>query len=203
MRDALGIPRLLPQQSVLSGGDAAPTPFQSGGDNPLILSSSSSRRVGEAFSSPNPVEDDDVDDDAEARAETALRKLSPSELSGMKGRLGLDLSLEGGEDIIAQAVPVLADKIRARAAAQEVSRAGVLEARLLRGEKFNVPTRTRTRVTARRDWTQARSIGVLALSPDDYTLGYVVSRPFPKKEVSLCLAVVLTFGLLYCVLPLF
>ncbi|CAN0326255.1 unnamed protein product, partial [Ectocarpus sp. 13 AM-2016] len=44
---------------------------------------------GEAFSPPNPQEGVVVDD-AEARAETALRKLSPSELSGMKARLGLD-----------------------------------------------------------------------------------------------------------------
>ncbi|CBJ31304.1 conserved unknown protein [Ectocarpus siliculosus] len=80
---------------------------------------------GKAFSSPNPQEGVD---DAEARAETALRKLSPSELSGMKARLGLDLSLEGGEDIIAQAVPVLADKIRAKAAAQESERSAAVPA---------------------------------------------------------------------------
>lgn len=59
--------------------------------------------------------------DAEAQAEAALRKLSPSELAGMKSRLGLDDSLEGEEQILASAVPILADKIRARAAAQEVT----------------------------------------------------------------------------------
>lgn len=59
--------------------------------------------------------------DAEAKAEATLRKLSREELSGMKPRLGLDLSLQDDEEIIAQAVPVLAGKIRARAAAQEVN----------------------------------------------------------------------------------
>lgn len=58
-------------------------------------------------------------DDAEAKAEAALRKLSPSELAGMKSRLGLDDSLEGDELIVLSAVPILASKIRARAAAQE------------------------------------------------------------------------------------
>lgn len=62
-----------------------------------------------------------ADGDAEAKAEAALRKLSPSELAGMKSRLGLDESLEGEEKILAGAVPVLAEKIRARAAAQEVT----------------------------------------------------------------------------------
>lgn len=133
MRDAPSHPRLLPQRSVLSGGDAAPTPLQPGEHDAPILSSSSSRPGEEALSSPNPQEDG-----AEARAEKALRKLSPSELSGMKARLGLDPSLEGGEDIIAQAVPVLADKIRARAASQQVSRAEVLEMGVSRGEKYNV-----------------------------------------------------------------
>eukprot|EP00903_Cladosiphon_okamuranus_P014023 g13040.t1 len=58
--------------------------------------------------------------DAEAKADAALRKLSPSELAGMKSRLGLDESLESEEEILAGAVPILADKIRARAAAEEV-----------------------------------------------------------------------------------
>lgn len=60
----------------------------------------------------------------EYTAESVLRRLSPSELEGMKGRLGLDDSLEG-EETIAQAVPLIAAKIRAREAAQEGQSAAV------------------------------------------------------------------------------
>ena len=84
-------------------------------------------------------------DDAEAKAGAALRKLSPSELAGMKARLGLDDRLESAEEIMAAAVPVLADKIRARAAAEEeVTRVSTgfanvfFRPRLLRGKRVEV-----------------------------------------------------------------
>ncbi|CAM9434544.1 unnamed protein product, partial [Laminaria digitata] len=64
---------------------------------------------------------------AEETAEAALRKLSPSELEGMKPRLGLDRQLEG-EAIIAGAIPILAAKIQARALAQEVGRSAAAAA---------------------------------------------------------------------------
>lgn len=70
------------------------------------------------------VSDDDAQgvppiSDAAQKAEAALRKLSPEELEGMKPRLGLDDALQG-EDIISQAVPILAAKIREREMAQAV-----------------------------------------------------------------------------------
>ncbi|CAM9955913.1 unnamed protein product, partial [Scytosiphon promiscuus] len=61
-------------------------------------------------------------DGAEGKAEAVLRKLSSSELAGMKPRLGLDPGLEGDEEIIARAVPILAERIRAKSASQEVGR---------------------------------------------------------------------------------
>ncbi|CAM9675130.1 unnamed protein product [Ectocarpus fasciculatus] len=103
---------------------------------------SAGENEGEVNSSPNPEDGGGVEDDAEERAENALRKLSPSELSGMKARLGLDLGLEGGEDIIAQAVPVLADKIRARAAAEELERSAAVSAQRLPAQQDSTKSST-------------------------------------------------------------
>lgn len=81
--------------------------------------------AGDALPSPTTSEvGRDRDDGAEGKAEAVLRKLSPSELAGMKPRLGLDPGLEGEEEIIARAVPILADKIRTKSASQEVSTSG-------------------------------------------------------------------------------
>lgn len=68
--------------------------------------------------------------EAEETAEAILRRLSPSELEGTKARLGLDDNLQG-DDIIEEAVPILAAKIRARAAAQEVGRSAAVAAEYL------------------------------------------------------------------------
>lgn len=56
---------------------------------------------------------------ARQRAEVALRKLSPSELETIKGRLDLDdYGLHSTEDIVKRAVPILAGKILAKEAAR-------------------------------------------------------------------------------------
>lgn len=58
-----------------------------------------------------------AEETARVKAETALRKLPPAELAGIQARLGLSDDLEGQDEIIHHAVPVLAAKILARQAA--------------------------------------------------------------------------------------
>lgn len=86
------------------------------------------RRWSPLAASPGPDEEQrPPSPDAESTAEAVLRRLSPSELEGMKARLSLDGGLEG-EGIIAEAVPILAAKIRARETAQEVGRSAAVAA---------------------------------------------------------------------------
>lgn len=59
-------------------------------------------------------EEREAEEAARLKAETILRKLTPQELEGIKTRLGLDDSLEGVDNIIDQAVPILVAKILAR-----------------------------------------------------------------------------------------
>lgn len=65
---------------------------------------------------PCSAEEREAEEAAHLKAETTLRKLTPQELQGIKSKLGLDDSLEGADNIIDRAVPILVAKILARQA---------------------------------------------------------------------------------------
>lgn len=79
------------------------------------------------------------------KAEAALRKLTPEELEGMKARLNLNNELQG-EEILSQAVPILAVKIQAREAAQRVGRSAGIAAEYTPGKAANTSPTPRVQI---------------------------------------------------------